>query len=93
MLLFWPIAIAALWSAIDLFPLVLAIGLSLYFPVIGWMYGKSALYVSHAVVRAVAVFVIWWRFPDHQLLLIPACVALIYVLTAALVFVDSRTTN
>ena len=29
-------AIAALWEALDLFPLILAIGLSLHFPVIGW---------------------------------------------------------
>ncbi|GER07397.1 hypothetical protein JCM17843_17070 [Kordiimonadales bacterium JCM 17843] len=35
MLLFWPMAIAALWEGLTIFPLFLAIGLSLHFPVIG----------------------------------------------------------
>ena len=38
MLLFWPVAIAAFWSYPPLVPLVLAIGLSLHWPVIGWSY-------------------------------------------------------
>jgi len=37
MLLFWPIAISAYWTYPQLVPLVLAIGMSIHWPVIGWM--------------------------------------------------------
>lgn len=89
MLLFWPIAIAAFWDAIDMFPLILAIGLSMHFPVIGWSYGRTALYSAHAVIRAVVVFLIWWKMPEARLTLLPASVSAIYLITVLAVLVDS----
>lgn len=89
MLLFWPMAIAALWEAIGLFPLIMAIGLSLHFPVIGWTYGKTFLYSAHAVLRAIVVFLIWWQFPDERLTALPLAVTLAYLLMVAVVLVDS----
>lgn len=89
MLLFWPMAIAALWEAPEIFPLILAIGLSLHFPVIGWSYGRTFLLTAHAVIRAVVVFAIWTLFPDERLTLIPLAVTLAYLVTALIVWVDS----
>lgn len=89
MLLFWPVAIAALWEAPEIFPLILAIGLSLHFPVIGWSYGRTFLLTAHAVIRAVVVFAIWALFPDERLTLIPLAVTLAYLVTALIVWVDS----
>ncbi len=89
MLLFWPMAIAALWRAIDLFPLILAIGMSLHWPVIGWSYGRTTLFSAHAVIRAVIAFVIFWKLPEMQTTLLPFSVAAIYVLTTAAIFIDS----
>lgn len=89
MLLFWPMAIAALWEAPEIFPLILAIGLSLHFPVIGWSYGRTFLLTAHAVIRAVVVFAIWALFPDERLTLIPLAVTLAYLVTALIVWVDS----
>jgi len=89
MLLFWPIAVAALWRATDLFPLVLAIGMSIHWPVIGWSYGRTAIFSAHAVIRALAVFYVWWKIPEMQLVYIPAVVAGIYLLTVIAIFIDS----
>ncbi|WP_411820266.1 hypothetical protein ABFZ85_02215 [Hyphococcus formosus] len=90
MLLFWPMAIAALWEAPAIFPLIMAIGLSLHFPVIGWAYGRTAIYSAHALFRAIIVFVIWWKLPEHRLTLLPLSVTAIYLLTALIVVVDSN---
>jgi uncharacterized protein DUF7010 len=64
MLLFWPIAISAYWTYPQLVPLVLAIGMSIHWPLIGWTYGRTAIYTAHAVVRAVACFVLWNWWPQ-----------------------------
>lgn len=89
MLLFWPMAIAALWEAPGVFPLILAIGLSLHFPVIGWSYGRTALFSAHAIIRAVVVFMIWWKLPEARLTLLPASVCAMYLITVLAVIVDS----
>jgi len=89
MLLFWPMAIAALWEAPEVFPLILAIGLSLHFPVIGWSYGRTFLLSAHAVIRAIVVFAIWTLFPDERLTLIPLAVTFAYLVTTVIVWVDS----
>jgi hypothetical protein len=59
MMLFWPIAITAWWTYPPLVPLILGIGMSIHWPVIGWTYGRTAIYTAHAVVRAIACFVLW----------------------------------
>ncbi len=89
MLLFWPIAIAALWRATDLFPLVLAIGMSLHWPVIGWSYGRTTIFSAHAIIRALVSFYIWWKIPEMQLVYIPAAIAGIYLLTVMVIIIDS----
>lgn len=89
MLLFWPMAIGALWTEQALFPLILAVGLSLHFPVIGWTYNRTWLYMNHALLRAVAVFMVWWFLPDGRFTLLPLVVVAAYLITAAIVVVDS----
>ncbi len=89
MLLFWPMAIAALWQAPDLFSLILAIGMSIHWPVVGWSYGRTSIYAAHAVIRAVVVFFIWWKLPEARLTLLPASVAIIYLVTVLAIFIDS----
>jgi hypothetical protein len=89
MLLFWPMAIGALWTAKELFPLILAVGLSLHFPVIGWSYNRTWLYMNHALIRAVAVFMVWWFLPEGRYTLLPLVVVAAYLITAVIVVVDS----
>jgi hypothetical protein len=89
MLLFWPMAIAAWWTDAQLVPLVLAVGMSLHWPVIGWSYGRTALFAAHAVVRAIVVFLLWWLMPDGRFTMIPFAVAAIYLVTVVAILIDS----
>lgn len=88
MLIFWPSAVAAFWTAPELVSLILAIGMSVHWPVIGWSFGRSALFSAHALVRAVAVFALWLAYPDQRLVLIPAAVTAIYLLTVLAILID-----
>jgi hypothetical protein len=88
MFLFWPILIASLSAAPALAPLVLAIGMSLHWPVIGWSYGKTALYSAHALVRAVVVFIIWMWMPQERLWLLPLSVSVIYLLSVGAILLE-----
>jgi hypothetical protein len=90
MLLFWPMAFAAFWTAVELTPLILAIGMAMHWPTIGWSYGRTALYSAHALVRAAAAFALWVMFPDQRTILVPASVAVVYLLTVAAIVVDLR---
>ena len=90
MLLFWPMAISAWWSYPALVPLILAIGMSIHWPVVGWMYGKTALYSAHAVVRAITAFIIWNWDPSGRMTLLPLSVAIIYGLTVLAILWDCR---
>lgn len=89
MLLFWPMAVAAWWTNVQLVPLILAIGLSIHWPVIGWSYGRTGLFAAHSIVRAVIVFLIWQFLPDLRFTVLPAAVAVIYALTVVAIYVDS----
>jgi hypothetical protein len=89
MLLFWPMAVAAWWTDAQLAPLVLAIGMSLHWPVIGWSYGRTALFAAHAVVRAIVVFLLWWLMPEDRFTSIPFAVAAIYLVTVVAILIDS----
>jgi hypothetical protein len=89
MFLFWPMAVAAFWDAVHIAPLILAIGMSIHWPVIGWSYGRTAIYTGHALVRAVAVFAIWIAFPDQRYTLLPLAVAVVYLLTVAVILIDA----
>lgn len=89
MFLFWPIAIAAFWDEVDIAPLALAIGMSIHWPVIGWSYGRTAIYTGHAFMRAIAVFAIWIFLPDHRYTTLPLAVAIVYVLTVAVILIEA----
>jgi hypothetical protein len=90
MLLFWPIAIAAYWSYPQLVPLILAIGMSIMWPVIGWSYARTGLFTAHAIVRAIACFVIWNWWPSGRFTILPLAVSLIYLITiVAIVLLSS----
>jgi len=89
MLLFWPMAVAAMWNFNALTPLILAIGMSGHWPVFGWSYGRPVPFLAHAIVRAAVCFGIWQYMPDERFTLLPAAVAVIYVVTVVILFIDS----
>lgn len=90
MLLFWPMLfIATAESTAGVVMSILAIGLSLHWPVIGWTYARTALFCAHAIVRAALVFWVFYAFPDERMTLIPLAVAACYGVTALIVFVDA----
>jgi len=90
MLLFWPVAIAAFWNYPALVPLILAIGMSQHWPIVGWSYGKTVLYSAHAIVRALLGFAIWNWLPSGRTTILPLSVALIYVSTVFAICWDTR---
>jgi len=90
MLLFWAILIPAIKIAPELTPLILAIGMSGHWPVIGWSYGRSALFSAHSIIRAIAVMFVWFTFPEHSLTLLPFMVASIYLLTVIIILIDVK---
>ncbi|MEC7290521.1 MAG: hypothetical protein VXW22_10580 [Pseudomonadota bacterium] len=91
MLLFWPIVVAAgHMQAYALIPLILAIGMGIHWPVIGWSYGRVLLYSMHAAVRGIAVLLIWMYLPEARLTLMPLAVAAIYGVTILAILIDVR---
>ena len=80
MLMFWPLAIAGSSTNVSFFPLALAVGMGMHWPVIGWMYGKK-VYLFHGVARALGATMLWYVFPDQRFVLIPAFVSIIYLIT------------
>ena len=90
MLLFWPIAFAAFGTAPQLVPLILAIGMSQHWPVIGWSYGKTGLYTAHSLVRAVGSLAIWALLPEGRLTLLPFFVCAVYLATVAAILMAAR---
>ena len=89
MLLFWAIAFGAFYEAQHLVPLVLAVGMSIHWPVIGWTYARTALFSAHAVVRAVASLAVWTLFPDDRTVYVPLVVSAIYFVTVVAILIDS----
>lgn len=88
MLLFWPMLAAAIWTAPPLAPLILAIGMSMHWPVVGWSYGRELLFTAHAVIRALVVFAIWTWIPASRFTLLPLSVCIAYLVTVAAILVD-----
>ena len=89
MLLFWPMLImAAKSSSPELIVPILAIGMSLHWPVIGWSYGRTSLFTAHAVLRAGVVTLIWFTLPDKILTALPLSIAVIYILTVFAIYLD-----
>ncbi len=89
MLLFWAFIAAAAREAPSMTPLILAVGMSIHWPVIGWSYGRSVLFSAHAVARAAIGTTLWFLFPDERLTWLPLSVAAIYLVTVALILADS----
>jgi hypothetical protein len=89
MLLFWPMAISAYWTYPQLVPLILGIGMAIQWPVIGWTYGRTALYTSHAIVRAITCFLLWNWQPSTRFTLLPIAVSVIYLLTVGAIMIAS----
>ncbi len=90
MLLFWVfIVAAAMTKDYALIPLLLAVGMSLHWPVIGWSYGRTFLYSAHAVVRALVALFIFIQYPDQRLTWLPLSVAAVYLVTVLAIYVDS----
>jgi len=90
MMIFWPMAVLAFWTAPELVSAIMAIGMAIHWPVIGWTYGRWELFSAHAIVRSLMVAVLWITEPDGRLVWIPAAVALVYLLTTVAVLVDLR---
>jgi len=93
MLLFWPMAITAFWVYPQLVPLILGVGMSIMWPVVGWSYGRTALFTSHAVVRAVVCFVLWNWWPSTRFTVLPLAVSAIYLVTVVVLIVVSSTSR
>jgi hypothetical protein len=88
MLLFWPMVFAAGPIAVELTPLMIAIGLSAHWPIIGWIYARTALFTAHALVRAAAVTYIWFMLPDERITTLPFAVAAVYLVTVLAILID-----
>jgi len=90
MLLFYAIAFPAFAYAPELVSLIVAVGMSQHWPVIGWGYGKPALYSAHSIVRALGAAAIWVWLPDDRLTLLPFWVAAVYLGTVAAIVIVWR---
>ena len=90
MLLFYAIAFAAFWESPQLVPLILAVGMSQHWPVIGWSYGKTGIYSAHAIVRCIGAFAIWQLVPDGRFTLIPFWVAAVYLGTVVAILIEAK---
>lgn len=90
MLLFWPIMIAAVKTEPQLIPLLLAIGMSIHWPVIGWSYGRAAMFSAHSILRAIIVIYLWFAFPEARLTWLPFSVGIIYFLTVLAILIDTK---
>jgi hypothetical protein len=88
MLLFYAVLIPIYSKLPEAVPLVLAIGMSMHWPIIGWSYGRSFLYSVHAVVRALAVMLIWVYMPGDRLTLLPLAVTAAYLFTVVWIWID-----
>jgi hypothetical protein len=80
MFLSWPMIIAGYVTDFSLVPLFLAIGMTLHWPVIGWMYGSKTC-IAHAISRVVVVTAIWFALPEQRFTLLPVAVSIIYFIT------------
>jgi hypothetical protein len=90
MLLFWVFIVAAMRVAPGMIPLLLAVGMSAHWPVIGWAYGRTALFSAHSILRALIALFIWLQFPEHHFTWLPLSVAFVYMITVVAIIIDSR---
>ncbi len=70
----WPMIIIGYHTDVSLTPLFLAIGMSLHWPVIGWMYACKACLI-HAITRVSSVTILWFVLPEYRYTIIPDVVS------------------
>ena len=75
------ITVPVYFADITLVPLTFVIGLSLHWPVIGWLYNQRGFLV-HSMVRTVLAMSIWYFFPTHLFTLLPISIGFLYFATA-----------
>jgi len=80
MFLSLPLTMVAGLTEISLLPLGLSIGMSLHWPVIGWIYHNKTCLV-HAIVRTIGCIALWYALPQGRFTLLPLFVALVYLLS------------
>jgi hypothetical protein len=90
MLLFWPMMLGAISVAPQLVPLMMGIGMSAHWPVIGWGYGRTILFSAHSIIRAVTCLMLWMYFPEHRLTWLPFSIAAIYFITVIAILIDVK---
>ena len=90
MLLFWAYIIVAANAANSMISLILAVGMSVHWPVIGWSYGRTTIYSAHAIARAIIPTALWFSHPDERLTLLPLSVSAIYLITVMVILIDSN---
>jgi hypothetical protein len=89
MLLFWPMLIVAIKSASpELVVPILAIGMSIHWPMIGWSYNRTPLFAAHSILRSALTLYVWFIARDNMLVLIPLVVAVTYILTIIAIYLD-----
>ena len=76
------VTIPAFYTEVSLVPLALSVGMTVHWPVIGWIYGKPG-FIVHAIFRTVAVCALWFAMPNARFVAIPFAVGAIYLATVA----------
>ena len=74
-------SIPAFHSQKDLVPLGLSIGMTMHWPMIGWMYGRTGAFSTHAIVRVLSAVALWYAFPDYRFSLVPLSTGVVYLAT------------
>ena len=87
---FWAMLVPALQTSPQLAILILAIGMAIHWPVIGWSYDRTALFSAHLIVRSAVVLAIWYILPEARMTLLPFSVSLIYILTVIAILRDVK---
>ncbi len=86
------VTIPAFYTEVSLVPLALSVGMTVHWPVVGWIYAKPG-FVVHAVIRTAAVCALWFLMPDARFVAIPFMVGLIYLGTVAWLLSSLRKTR
>ena len=77
----------------QLVPLGMSIGMTMHWPTIGWMYGKTRVFSTHAIVRVLSAVALWYALPDHRFSLVPLSTGVVYAATFAYLLYDVRRTE
>jgi hypothetical protein len=85
MLLFWPMAFAAFPAYPEMVPLILGVGMSIMWPVVGCVYGRTVLFSAHAVV----CLGLWEWLPSGRFTVLPLAVSAIYLVWVVVLVVAS----